>query len=217
MTKIIVRWALNVIAAAGVAVTLVVGVWPFFGDPNIPAQVLATILITVVYLILMYAVRAPRAQIEHVSLERGTAKFAQYYANFYRLEGNIYIFCEDTEWLEGDVMRPVVEAIAGKGKKATVCLSDTSYPTTEELSKREVDIVSIPANQALEVKMSYRVNGTEKILIIRGAADGTTRRTRRHPIEVNTFTRTTNADLVNLAGTIFSTILETRSAAPATK
>lgn len=213
MTRIFVRWALNVIAALGIAITIVIGVWPLLGQPNVPAQVMAVILLAGVYLVLMYLVRSPRAQIEHVSLERGTPQFAEYYADFYAREGLIYIFCEDTEWLEDDVMKPVFDAIANKGEKATVCLTSTGFSTTDELRKRGVKIVHVPSDQALEVKMSYRVNGTEKTLIIRGAADGTTRRGRSNPVEINTFTKTTNADLVNLAETIFSTITQGQASA----
>lgn len=209
MARAAFRWVLNVIGAAGVAVTIVLGVWPLFWPVNVPAQLLTIVLLTASYVLLMYLTRAQPSQMEQIALERGSTKFAEYYAHFYRQEGAISIFCEDTEWLEADVMKPVVEAIGGKGKKATLYLTDTSSSITDDLRKREVNIVPVPPGLALEVKMSYRVTGTDRKLIIRGAADGTARSNRRHAAEINTFTATTNADLVNLAATIFSTISAT--------
>lgn len=57
-------------------------------------------------------------------------------------------------------MKPVVEAIGGKGKKATLYLTDTSSTITDQLKTRDVNIVEVPSDLALEVKMSYRVTLT---------------------------------------------------------
>lgn len=89
MTRTVFRWILNVIASAGVAVTIVVGVWQFLGPPNVPAQVLAIILLTAIYPALLYAAEPRPAQMQQVALERGSAKFARYYADFYSQEGAI--------------------------------------------------------------------------------------------------------------------------------
>lgn len=201
------RFFLNLLGSISIGATLTAFLWPLFFQQDLGLQILTTLLLAGAYYYLLWLTR-PRLGDDRVSLGRGTVKFANYYRDFYALEGSLSIFCEDTEWLEGDVMKRVVEAIAAKKSRATMYLSILDEPITTELEKRGVRIIQVPANFALEVKMSYRVNGTERDLMIRGAADGTstTRIGKNGNKEVNTFTRTSNLDFVNLAKAIFGAI-----------
>ena len=207
MAKSIARTFLNVITSLGVGATLGGFVWPIFFPRELGLMILVALLIAVGHFVLLWFLRA-RPGDDRVSLERGSVAFATYYREFYEREGALSIFCEDTEWLEGDAMKPVVEAIAAKGARATVFLSVLGECITEKLQGRGVRIVRVREEFALAVKMSYRVNGTERDLMIRGAGDGTTstRRLGKKAKEVNTFTRTQNQDMINLAQAIFSAL-----------
>jgi hypothetical protein len=210
MARNVSRIVLNVLTSLGLATTLVAFIWPLFFTVDVGLMILTALLISTGHFVLTWALREPRrgSEDDRVSLERNTVDFADYYREFYELEGSLAIFCEDTEWLEGDIMKPVVEAIAAKGSRATMFLSVLGEPITDDLENRKVKIVKVPIEFALAVKMSYRMNGNDHDLMIRGAGDGTSPvpKNSKKAKEINTFTRTRNQDIVNLAHAVFSAI-----------
>lgn len=208
MVRRIAGYVLDVLGALGVATSLVAFGWPLLWPVNVPAEFVLAIAVAAAYFVLLRLSRPP-ARSGQKSLEVASQEFADYYANFYRREGQLHVFCKDTEWLEHVNMAPVVEALTAKGQRATLCLQILGEPVTNRLAEAGVNIVHVPEALALEIKMSLRENGTEKELIIRGAGHGTERAPRsnhKEAREINTFTESTNADMVNLALTIFRTI-----------
>lgn len=210
MIRTVFRSLLNVLTSLGLGATLIAFVWPLVFPVDVGWMILSALLISGGHFGLIWVLREPArgSEDDRVSLERNTVEFATYYREFYELEGSLAIFCEDTEWLEDEIMKPVVEAIASKRGRATMFLSVLGETITEDLESRQVNVVKVPSEFALAVKMSYRMNGNDHDLMIRGAGDGTNLvpKNGKKAKEINTFTRTKNPDIVNLAHAIFTAI-----------
>lgn len=216
MVKAAARVGLNIIASLGVGTALVLFLWPLVFKENIGLEIVVAIVLSAVNLFLLWIVRpkigeSDAGEDEQIALPVGAEEFANYYRDFYKREGSIYIYCKDTEWLEDPVMKPVVDAIAAKGQRATLCLRVLGEKTTETLKKSGVQIKAVPDSLALEIKMSYQDNGTDKSVIIRGAAKGASmdRNSSGTLLEMNSFTETRNHDIVNLVHTIFAMVTAT--------
>jgi hypothetical protein len=129
------------------------------------------------------------------SLKANSKSFSKYYSSWYGQEGQIHIFCSDTEWLEHNEMRPIVSKVLEKGSRAFVYLRETGGPVTDEFRRGGVQIFEIPPSVGLNIKMSVLVNNDHKEAIIRHKLIN--QRSRR--FERNIFKETKDAYLLGFA------------------
>ena len=201
MVRRVIGWAVEIIAAFALMITVLPPIMNAI-DPETGtfAHVLAAVIVTGGYIALVkYLARAPIGQ-RKLKLE--TAKFAEFYADWYARSGRIYIFCDDTDWLESDVSRPIVNALIAKGARATFFVREASGRALMELQANGVTVVPIPSSVAFRARLSLRVEDGKKDLIIRDTnLEGASRRS-----DQNVFRETSDPYLIGLAEDLLRSI-----------
>lgn len=166
MVKIVLRYILD--GAVGFGLFFSLG-WDLLTALSITFEpmtlVLASLILTVGYV----SLRAwlGRSSAGHRSLKANSDAFSAYYSKWYAQEGYIHIICSDTEWLEHERMRPIVDQIRTKGQRAHLYLRDVSGPITQSLVLHGVQVFETPADAAVNLKMSVIVNDNYSEAIIR--------------------------------------------------
>jgi hypothetical protein len=145
---------------------------------------------------------------DRVSLVKGSRKFADYFVDWYKREGEHFIFCNDMDWLRGGEEARIVQAIADRGRKMTICTRDTVDEIVDRLRRAGVSVHQVPAQSITHAAMSlHKVDGTSTLIIRH--KHGTTRNNKIHFIE------TRNKVVVALAQDLFQSMVSPHPPPPA--
>jgi hypothetical protein len=150
--------------AIGLALGLLIA--QMLGVPdNALVRAFGAVLVGLLYAWLAYLARKPRER----TLRKDSKKFAKYYSDWYSADGEIYIFCDDVDWLEGEQRREIVSSLKRKGARAHLYLRHTRSELLVDLESAGVSITQIPEEVRVQAKLSLRVDSGYKSLIIRTA------------------------------------------------
>jgi len=102
-------------------------------------------------------------------LKEGTRRFANFFQSWYAAQGDIFVYCTDLEWLEGDEYDAIVDTLRKKGRngRAFVFLRRIDSPRVRELVDAGVKIYPIPPEVQLRTRLSLRVDDDSRSIIIR--------------------------------------------------
>ena len=165
-------------------------------EESLPIRVVIAAILALAYVGLLRWLSRSRQDVR--SFKKGSKAFADFYSTWYSVDGRVYVFCDDTDWLESDVNRPIVEALLRKGNRAFLFVRNTGGRVTLELQSAGVVVVSIPSSVVLSVKMSLRSDDGDVHLIIRDKS--------RPSAEKNVLLQTTDKYMVSFAENLFLAI-----------
>lgn len=198
LLRALASWLLDAVSAAalGIGVAELLEFFISAFHPTAFWRTIEIIGIAVTYLVVLRLTnRRPR---DEFSFPVASPRFYKFYARWYRRDGKVYVFCDELDWLEGDLAKPVRDALGDKGGRATLCVRDQTSPVAAELRGRGVVMMPIPETVQYAARLSLRSSdGVTQIIV---------RQTNRQREEVNVLRQTTDKYLVGMAADLFRAV-----------
>ncbi|MEV8273760.1 hypothetical protein [Microbacterium sp. NPDC077184] len=193
---------LQFLSSAALGWTLVVVVEPLIGiTVDLWLRSIVALVIAVLYTLLLHWVRDP-GTVRH-QIPKNSKKFVDFYADWYKRDGHVHMYCQDLHWLQGPEYASIVEQLRLKGPQAHIYLRDLSGTVVSGLQDHGVQVFEVPPSVKIAVKFSLLTEDDHRVLIIRSKVKRSGMRRKTDHEEV---LETQDSYLIDLASEFLSSL-----------
>lgn len=162
-------WLLEALQGLAFAATVAgAGYFTLQDQPPDPAATIAAT--TALFTVYLYIVLSKELGNKYV-FKRGSEDEAKFFASWYSEPGVHSIFCDDLDWMEGQVGSRICAALCAtagqKGSKVRVFVRQPNQSVADQLHQAGVELRDVPDHVTSQARFSLRSYEEEEWMIIR--------------------------------------------------